>query len=145
MPIEYEYQFYNYNKENIISKLLQNGGIYKGTFLFKVQEFYHPLAPIGAHIRVRDEGYRITMTYKLPIENSNFMTEYEIIINNFADGINFFLQCGFVKKIYYEKIREIWNICEGEIVFDKLPNFDEYMEIESKTEDGLNTMVKTLF
>ena len=106
MPKEYEYTFQNFNKNKIIAKLKKLNGIYKGTFLFKVQQFYPPNGiPSNINIRVRDEGYRVTMTIKIPTED--FDDEYEIIIDDFNNGINWLLSLGYTKMVYYEKVREI--------------------------------------
>ena len=62
MPKEYEYAFFDFNKADIISKIKSLKGKHKGTYLFKVQIFEHPLDTQGTCIRVRDEGFRTTMT-----------------------------------------------------------------------------------
>jgi len=41
-----------------------------------------------------------------------------------------------------EKIREIWQVKNTEIVFDTDPGIDDKLEIESKTKTELNKMVK---
>lgn len=156
MPKEYEYTFQNFNKNKIIAKLKKLNGIYKGTFLFKVQQFYPPNGiPSNINIRVRDEGYRVTMTIKIPTED--FDDEYEIIIDDFNNGINWLLSLGYTKMAYYEKVREIyyvkapnWNELNSrplwneysEIVFDTEVGFPEIMEIESPTFEELEKMVK---
>jgi adenylate cyclase class IV len=166
MPKEYEYTFQNFNKNKIIAKLKELNGIYKGTFLFRVQQFYPPNGiPFNINIRVRDEEYRVTMTIKLPTED--FDDEYEIIIDDFNNGINWLLSLGYTKMAYYEKVREIyyvktpdvrplwnenlwnenlwnenlWNEY-SEIVFDTEEGFQEIMEIESPTFEELEKMVK---
>ena len=160
MPKEYEYTFQNFNKNKIIAKLKELNGIYKGTFLFMVQQFYPPNGiPFNINIRVRDEGYRVTMTIKIPTED--FDDEYEIIIDDFNNGINWLLSLGYTKMAYYEKVREIyyvkapdtrplWNESNSrplwneysEIVFDTEEGFPEIMEIESSTFEELEKMVK---
>ena len=61
MPKEYEYAFFDFKKNDIISKIKEMNGKHKGTYLFKVQMFIHPLETPGTYIRVRDEGFRTTM------------------------------------------------------------------------------------
>ena len=174
MPKEYEYAFTNFDKEKIISKIKKLKGVYKGTFLFRVQQFdipYNSNLNPNLNIRVRDEGYRITMTVKIPpLEGDNFDDEYEVIIDNFDDGVNYLLSLGYIKQVYYEKIREIWKIsnaflypffdqlsyqkCEvfvksdSEIVFDQLFYKKcglKIMEIESPTFEELEKITKMLF
>ena len=64
MPIEYEYQFRNYDKAKLIKEMKHLGAKKKGDYLFRVNVFEHPNKIEDTYIRVRDEGFRITMTYK---------------------------------------------------------------------------------
>ena len=144
MPKEYEYLFFGFNKKTIIQKIKERNGTKIGTYLFKVQVLIHPFDKEGTYIRVRDEGYKTTMTYKYKDKDSKnkFEEEQEIIINDFNTGVDILLNIGCRKKHYYEKIREIWKIDNTEIVFDTEPGIDDKMEIESKTLKELNNMVK---
>jgi len=142
MTIEYEYAFFDFSKKDIIKKIKQLKGKCKGTFLFRVQVFIHPLEKPGTYIRVRDEGHRITMTYKYKAPDSKFEDENEININNFDEAVNILLGIGCKKKYYYEKMREIWTVKNTEIVFDSNPGIDDRMEIESKSKSELSEMVK---
>ncbi len=144
MPVEYEYSFVKFDKKTIIDKIKENNGEYIGTYIFRVQVFIHPFNAKGTYIRVRDEGHRITMTYKRKNFKTKFDDEYEIKIDNFDTAINMLVGIGCKKKYYYEKIREIWKLKNTEIVFDTNPGIEDRMEIESNTQDELNEMV-TLF
>jgi adenylate cyclase class IV len=79
----------------------------KGTYLFRVQVLIHLLNTPNTYVRVRDEGYRTTMTYKLQDRNEKYPQE-EIVIDDFDNGVTLLLGLGCKKKYYYEKIREIW-------------------------------------
>jgi len=142
MPQEFEYAFFDFNKNEIISKIKELNGKHKGTYLFRVQVFIHPLETPGTYVRVRDEGFRTTMTYKYKDTKSEFENEEEVNIDNFDSGVKILLGLGCKKKYYYEKIREIWILKNTEIVFDSNPGIDDRMEIESKTKTELNKMVK---
>lgn len=142
MPKEFEHAFINFNKKEIITKIKELNGIKKGTFLFKVQVLVHPLNTDGTYIRVRDEGHRITMTYKYKGKDDVYSDEHEVNINNFDEGVNILLGVGCKKKYYYEKIREIWDVKNTEIVFDTNPGIDDKMEVESKTKKELKEMIK---
>ncbi len=142
MPVEYEYAFFDFDKKEIIKNIVKNKGKHQGTFLFRVQVFIHPLDKQGTYIRVRDEGHRITMTYKYKDPNAKFENESEITIDNFDTAVEMLLGIGCKKKYYYEKIRDIWALKNTEIVFDSNTGIDDRMEIESKTKKELNDMVK---
>jgi adenylate cyclase class IV len=161
MPKEYEYSFQDFDKLKIVSKLKDLKAVYKGNFLFRVQQFKLPNQPDikKYRARVRDEGHRITMTIKTT--TADFDEEKEIIIDNFENGVMLLLQLGCTKHVYYEKIREIyyvkgsnvrslWNGSNvrslwneySEIVFYTEEGFPEIMEIESPTFEELEKMVK---
>jgi len=142
MPKEYEYAFFDFKKNDIISKIKEMNGKLKGVYLFKVQMFIHPLETPGTYIRVRDEGFRTTITYKFKDSKSKFEDEEEVNINDFDSGVNILLGIGCKKKYYMEKIREIWQVKNTEIVFDTDPGVDDRLEVESKTKTELNKMVK---
>jgi adenylate cyclase class 2 len=142
MPQEFEYAFFDFDKNEIISKIKELNGKHKGTYLFRVQVFIHPLETPGTYVRVRDEGFRTTMTYKYKDVKDSFENEEEVNIDNFDSGVKILLGLGCKKKYYYEKIREIWTLKNTEIVFDSNPGIDDRMEIESKTKTELNKMVK---
>jgi len=142
MPKEYEYRFNNYNKKDIISKLKELDAKYLGTFKFRVIVFIDQNNS-EKYIRVRDEGYRVTMTIKNNLTDK-FPIENEVIINNFDEGINILLQLNCKKKYYYEKYREIWNYKNSEIIFDMNPGIPELMEVESSTKKELDILCKKL-
>jgi adenylate cyclase class IV len=144
MGIEYEYRYIDYSKIDIINKLKANGGIKKGIYLFKVMTFSHPNKKSSAYIRVRDEGFRTTLTYK--VYDGKFPDEQEIQIDSFETGIKILESLGCKKKYYYEKIREIWDFESfgSEIVFDTNPGRIDIMEVESKDLTSLESCVKIL-
>ena len=141
MAIEYEYAFYDFSKKEIIKKIKKLKGKKVGQYLFRVQVFIHPLEKPGTYIRVRDEGHRVTMTYKYKEPGAKFDEENEINIDNFDEAVNILLGVGCKKKYYYEKIREIWKVKNTEIVFDTNPGVVDRMEVESKSKSELTEMV----
>lgn len=144
MPLEYEYQFYNYDKSTIIKNMKKIGFTKKGQFIFRIMIFTHPLNTPGAYIRIRDEGHRITLTYKTKDPKSNFDNEDEVLIDNFDNGVKILFGLGCKKKFYYEKIREIWSLNDNEIIFDINPGAPERMEIESSNKKDLDTLTNYL-
>ena len=143
MPIEYEYQFRNYDKSKLIKEMKQLGAKKKGDYLFRVNVFEHPNKIPDTYIRVRDEGFRITMTYKYQPLNK-FADENEIIIDDFDEAITILNNLGCKTKYYYEKIREIWNLDNCEIVFDTIPCNPEIMEVEAVKKKDLIKLIKKL-
>lgn len=88
MPLEYEYQFYNYDKPTIIKSMKKIGFTKKGQFIFRIMIFTHPNKKAYTYIRIRDEGHRITLTYKTKDPKSIFDNEDEVIIDMFENYLN---------------------------------------------------------
>jgi predicted adenylyl cyclase CyaB len=144
MPLEYEYQFYNYDKSTIIKSIKNIGFKKKGQFIFRIMLFTHPLNTPWSYIRIRDEGHRITLTYKTKDPKSKFENEDEVLIDNFNNGVEILFGLGCKKKFYYEKIREIWSVNNNEIIFDINPGAPERMEIETSNKKDLDALTKHL-
>ena len=94
-------------------------------------------------MRLRDEGYRVTFTTKRT-HPSGFSEENEIIVNSFEDTRKLLASLGYKEKDFYEKLREIWQNKECEVVFDTMPVGVELMEIECQSEAHLNKYEKLL-
>ena len=142
MPKEFEHAFFDFDKKDIISKIKKLNGKKKGTYLFKVQILIHPITTEGTYVRVRDEGFRTTMTYKYQAATDKYPEEKEVIIDNFDNGVDLLLGLGCKKKYYYEKIREIWTVKNTEVVFDTNPGIDDRLEVESKTLSEMKDFIK---
>jgi predicted adenylyl cyclase CyaB len=130
------------SKEDVIKILKKMNAKKIGTFLYKVMVFIPPNKN-NDYLRVRDEGNRVTLTYKTTNPKNKYQNEEEIIINDFQSGVNILLSLGATKKYYYEKIREIWNYQNSEIVFDHQPALPCLMEIESKSGNESNISIIT--
>lgn len=154
MPIEYEYRYHQirvtengietrFDKSSIREKLQEEGAVKHGDWLFRVQVFQNSHLTTSPYIRVRDEGHRVTLTYKVH-GAGKFVDESEIDISDFDTGVAILLGLGCEKKYYYEKIREIWHLNDVEICFDTNPGRPDIMEIEAKTKRALTNMVKLL-
>ena len=145
MPLEYEYRYSNdyYNHDEIMKKLEANGAKKHGNWLFRVQVFTNPNITSNPYIRVRDEGYRTTLTYKSNV-GKEFTQEDEIIIDNFDTGRKILLGLGCVPRYYYEKIREIWHIGNTEICWDTNPGRYDIMEVEAKSKKTLEKTIELL-
>ncbi len=143
MVKEYEYSFIGFDRKNIIDRIKKLGGIKKGTFLFRVMMLSHPKNKPDTHLRVRDEGHRVTMTYKYNMDQK-FVNENEVCIDNYKSGIGFLKSIGCDKKFYYEKIREIWILDDSEIVFDTMPAKPDKIEVESNSKEQLDKVLGNL-
>lgn len=95
--------------------------------------------------RVRDEGNKVTMSYKQLNDRSFDGTkEISLTINSFEDGDAFLQALGLVVGSYQETKRESWKLGELEIELDEWPWAKPYLEIEGPTEAAVKDLAKKL-
>lgn len=105
----------------------------------------HRLEKIGGWVRVRDEGDKITMSYKQLNDRTLHGTkEVTIIVNDFASACSFLESVGFVCDSFQETKRESWKLGDVEIEIDTWPWIPSFVELEAKNEDSLKDAAKTL-
>lgn len=101
------------------------------------------LRKIGGWIRVRDEGKKVTMSYKQLNDRSLHGTkEITVGVSDFNKACEFLIDIGFKQKSYQETKREKWSLEGNEITIDTWPWVPNFVEIESKDELALKKIVK---
>ena len=150
MGVEYEYQFTEYDKKNIIKLIKEKGGkkIHNRS-LYSTVYFYSKDSQ--QFIRVRDENGSIVMTKKIIRNKENLHPlEFEIKLSSdetFNNAVEFAKTVMPKSKIIKtEKYREKWSVGFGchEIVFDEWPGLPEYMEIDCTSQKSLDDIIKYL-
>ncbi len=138
MQIEYEATFLNIDKDEVRRKLKNAGAeLIRPEFLQKRFAF-NPAAMNTPYCwaRVRDEGDKITMTYKESgrdkIEDQK---EINLIVDDFDKAVEFLEAVGCHKKAFQESKREIWHLDKVEICLDEWPFLEPYVEVEGKSEE----------
>jgi adenylate cyclase class 2 len=112
----------------------------KGIYNFQSLGF---IPPEGYYLlRLRDEKHRITFTLKQI--GDKYALEDEVVVNNFNEMKTILEKMGNKKKYFIQKIREIYNIGNSELVFDHYPGLPGYIEIESSSEDELFNLANKL-
>lgn len=105
----------------------------------------HRLEKIGGWVRVRDEGDKVTMSYKQLNDRTLHGTkEVTITVNDFITACSFLESVGFVCDALQETKRESWKLGDVEIEIDTWPWIPSFIEIEAKSEDELKLAAKTL-
>jgi adenylate cyclase class 2 len=91
-----------------------------------------------AFLRVRDEGDKVTMTYKqfdsLSLHGAK---EIEVSVSDFDDTVAILAQAGLPSHTYQETKRETWKLGDVEIMLDEWPWLDPYIEIEADSEEAV--------
>ena len=99
----------------------------------------------GAWIRVRDEGKKITLSYKKLVDRTLYGTKEIVLeVSSFEQACSFLLAAGFDLKSYQETKRETWSYKDIEITIDTWPWIPSFVEIEGESEKNLRSFVKKL-
>lgn len=96
-------------------------------------------------VRVRDEGYRITVTYKQYDEMSlTGAKEIEFTVSDYDAALLFCEAAGMRVKSAQEARREVWELDEAEVVIDEWPWIRPFIEIEGPSEESVKAAAKKL-
>lgn len=136
MNTEIEVKFIQVNHDIIRDKLRQLGGkcTHPMRLMKRIVFINAALASRHGWLRVRDEGHRVTLSYKqrdsLDIHGTK---EIETVVEDFDATIQIIRQTGDWTESYQESKRETWQLGEVEIALDKWPWLDPIIEIEGPT------------
>ena len=147
MNSEIEVKFPNVDHETIRQLLRRLGAEceYENRLMKRVVIHSKEMSTKDAFIRVRDEGYRTTVTYKqFDRDTVDGAKEYEVIVSNFDEIINIFKSGGLDYDVYQESKRENWRISDVEIMLDEWPWLKPYMEIEGPSEEKIKDVANKL-
>jgi adenylate cyclase class 2 len=103
------------------------------------------LEKIGGWVRVRDEGNKITLSYKQLNDRTVHGTkEVTVIVDTFAATCSFLDSIGMKSNSFQETKRESWKLGNAEIELDTWPWIPSFLEIEAKNEEELKNTAKKL-
>ncbi len=97
-------------------------------------------------IRVRDEGDKITVTYK-QLDHDASLTgarEIETVVEDFDSMVAIFEASGLKCHSLQESKRETWKLGDVEIVLDEWPWVPPYIEIEGPSEQAVKDCAQQL-
>ena len=137
MNTEIEAKFVNVNHDAVRVKLKKIGAILEQPmrFMKRVTIDSSGLKAKNAFLRVRDQGDKITLTYKQFDELSlHGAKEIEVIVDNFDDTVKLLAAAGLPHGSFQETKRETWKLGSTEIVLDLWPWLNPYIEIEGQSE-----------
>lgn len=149
MQTEIEAKWLDIDPDELRSKLKAVGAkLIKPERPMKRKNFDFPkggLQKIGGWVRVRDEGGKITMTYKQLNDRTLHGTkEVNLVIDNFDAACELMKAIGLVQTSYQETRRESWKINDVEIEIDTWPWIPTFVEIEAPSEAPLRETAKKL-
>jgi adenylate cyclase class 2 len=147
MKTEIEVKFLNIDHDAMREKLRAIGGVCERPMrrMSRVTIDSPAMTEHNAFLRVRDEGHRVTMTYKqfdaLSVDGAK---EVEVIVEDFDKTIRILQAAGLSSDSFQESKRETWRVGDAEVVLDEWPWLYPYMEIEAGSETCLKEAASML-
>ncbi|MFZ3010016.1 MAG: CYTH domain-containing protein [Candidatus Microsaccharimonas sp.] len=139
MKTEIEAKFLNVDFDQVRAKLTELGAVCEQPMRLMRRALIEPefirTAGRDAFIRIRDEGHRVTVTFKefkkLSLTGAQ---EREIVVSDFDETIAIFKESGLSYRTFQESKRETWKLGDVEVVLDEWPWLRPYIEVEAPTE-----------
>jgi adenylate cyclase class 2 len=147
MNTEIEAKFINVNHDEIRDKLKEFGAVLEQPKRLMRRVVIHTpeMTTKNAFLRVRDEGYRTTITYKqFDGDTVDGAKEHEVEVSSFDEAINILSASGLAYDTYQESKRENWRLGDVEIMLDEWPWLNPYIEIEGKSEQAIQEVAQLL-
>jgi adenylate cyclase class 2 len=147
MNSEIEAKFLDINHDEIRQKLIALGAQLEKPLraMRRVTIDTPHMKAKDAFVRIRDEGDKVTITYKqfdqLSVDGAK---EIEIIVSHFEESIALFAAAGLKHGSYQESKRETWRLGNAEIVLDTWPWLKPYIEIEGTDVKTVKSVAKSL-
>lgn len=150
MQAEIEAKFLNVDIDDVRAKLEVAGATREHPMrlmrrvLIEQPEHYEK----HSFIRIRDEGDKVTLTYKKrghrDINAIDNTAEIEVTVSDFDKTVELFREAGWDYKTFQESKRETWNLGDVEIVIDEWPWVEPYIEIEADSEEKVKAAAASL-
>lgn len=142
MAEEIEVKFLDINHNDIRSKLKKLGAVQTHKRTLHKRKVYDyadgSLEKKGGWVRLRDEGDKITLTYKQNDTDQNGRVikthENEVIVSSYSEADALLQSIGLMEKSDQENYREVWRVSiDGSIVdimLDEWPFVKPFVELE---------------
>ena len=150
MQQEIEVKFLDVEFEDIRAKLKKLGAVCEQQMrLMRRVVIDYPDRKLQATgdswVRVRDEGDKITLTFKKTTEHEfGGAHEIEVTVSDYQKTIDIFLAMGLVVHTDQETRRETWKLNDVEVVLDEWPWLNPFIEIEGNSEEDVKAVAQQL-
>lgn len=149
MKTEIEVKFIDVDIEDIRTRLEKAGAVLEHSMRLMrralIEESHHKAE--RSFIRIRDEGDKVTITYKRRDKGEDSLTsakEIETTVGDFDTMVELFAAAGWSYTTYQESKRETWQYKDVEVVIDEWPWVNPYIEIEGNSEGAVRQAAKEL-
>lgn len=148
MKTEIEVKFLNVDFAQLRDNLKNLGAVCEQPMRLMRRAIIEPphLAEKNAFVRVRDEGDKVTLTYKQFDDHDAFsgVQEIETTVGDFEATVSLLEKAGLPHKSIQESRRETWRLGEVEVVLDEWPWLSPYIEIEGHSEETVRKAAQLL-
>jgi adenylate cyclase class 2 len=147
MNSEIEAKFLNVDHDAVRKQLQAIGGVqkYPSRLMRRLVVQNDVMKESSAYVRVRDEGDKVTLTYKRKDANTvDGMKELETEVKDFETAANILRALDFQWQSYQESKREKWMVGEVEVVLDEWPWLAPLIEIEGSSEQAIREVAEKL-
>ncbi|MBM2618259.1 class IV adenylate cyclase [Actinoplanes sp. LDG1-06] len=139
MDTEFEARFLDIDTDAFRHTLRAQGGlcVMPRTLMRRFVFTNKDIAERGGWLRLRDEGRRVTMTYKQTTSDVSAIDttlEAEIQVDDFLAAKALLEAMGFEALRYQENYREEWKLGEVTLDVDTWPGLSTYVEVEGPSE-----------
>jgi len=144
MKTEYECRILDVDVNSLKKKLSKIGAIKVADR--DMRRFTYDIDPkLHSWIRLRDDGKKITLTYKqIDSDTISGTKELEFEVEDFNKANEFIKLLGFKPNAYQENKRTTYTIENVAIDIDSWPKIPTYAEIEGNSEKEVVRIVKLL-
>lgn len=105
--------------------------------------FNWPERTLDSFVRVRDEGDRVTMTYKA-YDNDAEVEKLETTVGDFATAVSILERMGATVKSKQESRREEWVLDGCKVQLDEWPWLRPFIEIKGDSEQAVQAVTEKL-
>lgn len=149
MHTEFEAKWTDINPEDFRALLKSAGAkLIQPETLMRRKNYDEP-TPFAVYghgwIRVRDEGDKVTLTYKkMKDRSATGMIDITVTVSDFDKTCAMLEEMTLICKSYQETKRETWKLGDAEITIDTWPWIPTFVEIEAPDESALWSTAETL-
>ncbi|WP_250001533.1 class IV adenylate cyclase [Actinoplanes sp. M2I2] len=149
MEIEFEARFLAVDTDAVRDRVAAQGGVcvMDRTLMRRIVFKNDDIAERGGWLRLRDEGRRVTMTYKQTTSDTSAIDttlEAEIHVNDFGAAKSLLEAMGFQALRYQENYREEWKLGEVTLDLDTWPGLPTFLEVEGPDEASVRAAAVAL-
>jgi len=144
MEKERELTILNIKLDDFIKTIEKLGAIKQGEYLQK--RYVYDVKPLNPNkwIRLRTNGKKTTLTIK-EIKDKNLIegtNELEVVVDDFDKTNEILKELGYEARNYQENYRRVYILDNTEISIDSWPLIPTYAEIEGKTNEDVERVLK---